>query len=91
MSEIEELEQKLADLKRQHEEIETKEGDEVLSKIMDMDYETHGVISNILKKNGNPDPDAETDKLMDRYRDMEKELIRLLGLKEKLQEMIGHG
>ena len=91
MSEIEDLEKKLADLERQHEETETKEietkGDEILSMIMELDYEVCGVISNVLKKNGNPDPDAETNKLMDGYRNIEKKLINQLGLKERLRKM----
>lgn len=93
MSEIEELEKQLADLKRQRETIESPgiDKDKVLSQIMDLDYEACGIISNILKKNENPDPDAETNKLMDRYRDIEKKLIGQLGLKEKLREMLGHG
>ena len=92
MSEVEELEKKLQDLKRQREEIKSPEidKDEVLSRIMELDYEACGVISNILRKNGNPDPDAETNKLMDKYRGIEKKLVGQLGLKEKLQEMI-HG
>jgi len=63
--------------------------DKVLSQIMELDYEVCSVISNILKKNGNLDPDAETNRLMDGYRGIEKKLINQLGLKEKLQEMLG--